>query len=530
VQEIVSRRIDLTESYEQWLRIGFAIADKFGEGGRGYFHQVSQFNSSYSTRVCDKQYSNCLKAKKSGITIATFYFLAKQAGITTVSATTRLVATTAHFAKKGSRTRESAVQYLQDAEGIPASQSVPIIDQVFDSNIYIDTKESPIEAVEMWLRQNYDLRRNVITRYIENRGKPVQTKDLNSIFIAGKKVFEKLTFDILEKIIFSDFTPDFNPLLDFFSTHQARRPKGIIRLLFDTIESDTGMVGGEFFPQYKEYFGTRWLVGLISSAHGVHSPLLLVLSGKKQGTGKTEFFRRILPKELHKYYAESKLDKDKDDEILMTQKWIIMDDELGGKNKKETSRLKELTSKQTFSLREPYGRNNVDLQRLAVLCGTTNSNEILNDPSGNRRIIPINVLSVNHAAYNAIDKIDLIMEAYWLWKDGFNWELSSEDVHVLNENTSNFQEPSPEMELLLKHFEKPETDSEAGFTEFLSTTEIKSILEINSHQKLSTAKLGQELQRMGWIRHTKRRDKVLMHGYFVRNKAKVTSVASMLPV
>ena len=57
----------------------------------------------------------------------------------------------------------------------------------------------------------------------------------------------------------------------------------------------------------------------------------------------------MLPKELRSYYAESKLDAGKDDEILMTQKLLIMDDEMGGKSKKEVKRLKELTSKQTYS-------------------------------------------------------------------------------------------------------------------------------------------------------------------------------------
>ncbi len=102
---------------------------------------------------------------------------------------------------------------------------------------------------------------------------------------------------------------------------------------------------------------------------------MLVLCGPRQGTGKTEFFRRILPPELIRYYAESKLDAGKDDEILMTQKLLIMDDEMGGKNKKEDKRLKELISKQTFSLREPYGRHNVELNRISVLCGTTNDEE-----------------------------------------------------------------------------------------------------------------------------------------------------------
>lgn len=530
IQEIVSRRIDLTSGYDQWLRIGFALADKFGEGGRNYFHQVSQFSVSYSQRVCDKQYTNCLKAKKSGVTIGTFYHYAKSAGITTVSPQTKLIATTAHFAKKGARTKESAVQYLQDAEGITPDISEPIIDQVFQNNVAVDTKESPIDAVEMWLKQNYELRRNVITRYIENRGKQLQVKDFNTIYIQAAKVFEKCSYELIDRIINSDFTPDYNPLQEFFITHSSRKPKGTIRQLWESIDSDTGLSHGEFFPQYKEHFGTKWLVGLVSAVHGKHSPLMLVLSGNKQNTGKTEFWRRLLPRELRMYYAESKLDAGKDDEILMTQKIIIMDDEMGGKSKSETKRLKELTSKQTFSLREPYGRNNVDLERLAVLCGTTNDNEILNDPTGNRRLIPINVLSINHSSYNRIDKIDLLMEAYWLWKDGYTWELSSEDIQILNDNTGYFEQPSAEYELIAKHFSKPAHDDSMGVI-FLTATDIKARLERDSMQKLNINRIGMEMKRIGWTKVAKKRSAIVVKGYYVFDKmAPVASVATELPL
>lgn len=529
IQEISSRSVDITGGYHQWLKIGFALVDKFGEAGRPYFHAVSRPSSLYDPALCDRQYTNCLKANKSGVTIATFYFYAKTAGIQIVSPQTKLIAQSAHFAKKGGRTKESVVQYLVEAEGISPSASEPIVDQVFDTNVAVDTKESPIDAVEMWLKQHYTLRRNMITRKIENGNRDIETKDMNSIFIAAKKIFDKdVSSELIEKLIYSDMTYDFNPFTEFFEKNIARKPKGAIRALFDTIESDTGLAGGEFFPDYKVHFGTKWLVGMVSAMHGTHCPLMMVLSGNIQGTGKTEWWRRLLPAELRKYYAESKLDAGKDDEILMTQKLVIMDDEMGGKSKAETKRLKELTSKQTFSLREPYGRNNVDLQRLAILCGTTNDNEILNDPTGNRRIIPINVLSIDHAAYNKVDKVDVLMEAYWLYKEGFVWELTKADVKILNENTGYFEQTSPERDLLVKHFEPAKNNSDP-FVKFMTATEIKSILEIRSQQKLNHVRIGMELRNMGLQRISVRDGVHVTKGYYIIDKtARATSLANVV--
>jgi hypothetical protein len=84
--EVVLRRIevfqiDLTCTYEDWLKMGFAFADEFGEMGRSYFHRLSRFNSNYNFPECDLQFTKCIKGKKTGITIKTFFAAAKEAGI-----------------------------------------------------------------------------------------------------------------------------------------------------------------------------------------------------------------------------------------------------------------------------------------------------------------------------------------------------------------------------------------------------------------------------------------------------------------
>ena len=81
VSRIEATCTDITGSYADWLNIGFALADEFGEGGRNYFHRISQFYSKYSLSDCDKQFDQCLKAQGHGITIKTVFHLAKLAGI-----------------------------------------------------------------------------------------------------------------------------------------------------------------------------------------------------------------------------------------------------------------------------------------------------------------------------------------------------------------------------------------------------------------------------------------------------------------
>ncbi len=84
--EVVLRRIenfniDLTCSYADWLKMGFSFADGFGEYGREYFHRVSRFNGGYNATDCDRQFDKCLQAKRTGVTIRSFFSAAKDAGI-----------------------------------------------------------------------------------------------------------------------------------------------------------------------------------------------------------------------------------------------------------------------------------------------------------------------------------------------------------------------------------------------------------------------------------------------------------------
>ncbi|MGN0282661.1 MAG: DUF3987 domain-containing protein [Prevotella sp.] len=79
--ELIARNLDITNAYSDWLRLGFALADGLGEGGRQLFHDLSRQCSKYEEKECDKQYSNCLNARGSGVTVKTFFQMAKDAGI-----------------------------------------------------------------------------------------------------------------------------------------------------------------------------------------------------------------------------------------------------------------------------------------------------------------------------------------------------------------------------------------------------------------------------------------------------------------
>lgn len=77
INQIEAQKLDITPTYDNWLRICFALNDQFGEEGREYFHRISQFYKEYSETSCNKQYDYCSKAKGQGITIRTLFKIAK---------------------------------------------------------------------------------------------------------------------------------------------------------------------------------------------------------------------------------------------------------------------------------------------------------------------------------------------------------------------------------------------------------------------------------------------------------------------
>ena len=78
---LVAKGIDITVGYLNWLNVGFALADGLGEGGRDIYHQVSALYPNYKHAECDKQFDACLKSHGHGVTVKSFFHMAKEAGV-----------------------------------------------------------------------------------------------------------------------------------------------------------------------------------------------------------------------------------------------------------------------------------------------------------------------------------------------------------------------------------------------------------------------------------------------------------------
>lgn len=502
INQVLDRKIDLAPDYDSYTKLAFSLSHELGESGRGAFHALCRINPKYEHTKADSLYDNALErldlygnpeyGDLKPITISWFYYVCKQKGINLPETNRKPIAIAALHHKEG-RTPEQIAAHLVTFESIPeqlARQIAQSVSTRVDLTLKAMSKdpEGLIETCIAFIYSKWPLVRNAITRKIEvdRYGPQLTEEQVNDIYLDMKSKFNipGITMELVTTIINSNQTPSYNPISEFIQEHYDIKPLGVIAELTDCIRTTT--------PMAAQWI-RKWLIGMQAIIDGHPVRLMLVFTGP-QYNGKTEFFRRILPRQLKAYYAESKLDRGKDDELLMCQKLVIMDDEMSGKSKQDEKRLKELTSKEEFSLRAPYAKFNSDYKRLAILCGTSNQDEVINDPTGNTRILPIYVESIDFEAINRVDRLHLFMEAYHAYKSGESWELDPDEVRALGIVSGEFSSTPFEQELILRFFSQPEP---GAHVDQMTATEIKDEIEINCKQQIrNMTRLGIELRKL----------------------------------
>jgi predicted P-loop ATPase len=521
IKQIKDKGIDLTSNYADWIKIGFAFVNEFKNSGRDYFHAVSSNYAHYSHEKTNKKYDSLLKSNNSGITIGTFFHLCKQNGIAIKTEKTKKIENIAKVRRKSIgknggckdeiTARLDTEKYLQNFENIHPDDAKNILDKVFSLDakaLNEKTEESELLQVIEFIN-SLDVKYNEVTKKTEINGEDITDYMLNSVYITSKEVFQKtkISKELIGTILESDRIKSYNPFFDFIEKNSHIKGEGTMLRLIDAFT-----LKDENYQEITKEYILKWLISIIASIHGTYSLLTLVLIGD-QGTNKTNFFRWLLPAELQKYYAEQKLDEGKDSEILMSEKLIIIDDEFGGKSKKEATKFKEISSKDKITHRKAYGRYTQDFKRIAVLGGTSNEIEIIVDYTGNRRILPVHIQNIDMNKLREIDNTELFMEMYHTWKKLGDkaWMLTKADIERLDIVSKDNQEKTIEEDMILKFF-KPAENVNDFDTEFLTTTEMMNICEeYLSKQRLYHKKFGQMLRKLNFKRVVKN----CKYGYIV---------------
>ena len=80
-EEVRIRNIDITDSFQNWISVGFILSNSFGESGRGFFHQLSAQHSEYNYDTCDSKFTQLNRDNNGGLNFGTLIYIARDHGI-----------------------------------------------------------------------------------------------------------------------------------------------------------------------------------------------------------------------------------------------------------------------------------------------------------------------------------------------------------------------------------------------------------------------------------------------------------------
>ena len=311
--------------------------------------------------------------------------------------------------------------------------------------------------------------------------------------------------DNLYSIIESSFSPRVNPIQEYFKGLPLVDVSSSSPFSLKAIPDLASCVVVRNSDKWLPYL-TKWLVAVVANAmddRECRNHTCLVLTGE-QGKFKTTFLDLLCPPALHGYSYTGKIyPQEKDTLTYIGQNLIVnIDDQLKALNKRDENELKNLITCPMVKYRMPYDKYVEEHPHLASFVASVNGNDFLTDPTGSRRFLPFEVLSIDIERAKAISVDNVYVEAKALLKSGFRYWFDDEIAELYRES-EDFQVQTAEMELLLRCFEKPTEDESYSL---MTTTEILTYLGVYTHQPLVAKRMGEALKKAGYIKVSKRRN------------------------
>lgn len=183
-----------------------------------------------------------------------------------------------------------------------------------------------------------------------------------------------------------------------------------------------------FFKEYvtaddeenvNEFIATAMFNGMVQRAFepGCKMDHMIVLEGE-QGIGKSSLLRTLAGDRFFAEHSAGSFDEERTAENILGK--LIY--EIAEVDRFRTSDLKAFVSRASDRYRAAYARKAADQPRTALLIGTTNTDDYLDDPTGNRRYLPVRCQSVNLPLIQ-IDRNQLLAEAVHLYNEGFRYHI-----------------------------------------------------------------------------------------------------------
>lgn len=359
------------------------------------------------------------------------------------------------------------------------------------------SKNFSIDDVKKFLNDNFEFRYNTITNdtefknYNDKHYKIMVDREFNNIYLMLRSQGSKIGQATLRTIFNSDFIPSYCPFHYYFENLKFYDDKDYINELASTVSTKDQ----KFFVKVLK----KWLVAMVNALlnDDEYNENLLIFVGK-QGCGKTRWFNKLIPSALSNYYSSAPTNlADKDAAILMNESMLILLDELESFRRYGMTFMKAMTSKNKMKIRKPYARTPEILINHASYAGAVNDQEFLNDDTGTRRFLCVEVDNADFKHEVDMDKV--FAQVYHLLKSGFKYWFDSEEIKEINLNNEKFLYKSPVEEYILRFFEEPKLNDNR-YVYSMTSTEILDYLTEHSRASLNQVtaqKIGTAMKKIG---------------------------------
>ena len=418
-------------------------------------------------------------------------------------------------------TRDSLPYYREDALPLMLNEVIHTVEKPVDNineadvdnsseHVDKDSKELSDNILSMigFLCKKYDFRYNSVMKFTEYRPKD---KDYWGFQPVDARVQKRMTLEVqlanirvsikdVRNYLESDLLSTYNPVENFlFKCMGKWDGKDHIRALARTVPTDN--------PHWEDWFYT-WFLAMVdqwrSYSHRKYGNSVAPLLISKQGYNKSTFCRSLVPPELQWGYNDNLVLSEKRQVLqAMCQALLLNLDEFNQISPQvQQGFLKNIIQLPSVKMKPPYGSHVQEFPRMASFIATSNMEDILSDPSGNRRFLgveltgPIDVSQLPNYE-------QLYAQALAALQAGEKTYFDAEQTKLIMASNRKFEVISPVDQYFNLYFDLTD-DAKLG--EYLMAAEIFQELKshIGSSVKLSNLiSFGRKLSQMPSI-HRKR--------------------------
>ena len=321
-------------------------------------------------------------------------------------------------------------------------------------------------AVEQFLSDNYQFRRNVLNGKVEYSAVNAEQTDSQPVWrtltpeamnsIVRKAKAEEITKNSpktdIQEVIYSDATPAHDPISEFLTHLPQWDGQNHLAKLFSRLPSISSEQM-DFLVIWFRSAVAHWL-----QKDRLHANETVPTLIGAQGCGKSTFIARLLPPNLQEYYLDHlNLSNKFDKEMALTNNLLVNLDELDAIRPSQQAALKQTLSKIKVNGRTIYGSSQQDRPRYASFVATTNNPHPLSDVTGSRRFICIEIpqgqfidntgeIDYEQLYAQLVYEVNELKAPYW---------FSNEQVERIQQLNLNYTDEKDIAEIVEACFRKP---------------------------------------------------------------------------